>query len=67
MRQPRWSRTEFLIAIALFTVGPVAGTGVLDVLRIGVFFFIAFGTAGRQLDARLLSRPPRNRRAHGSI
>jgi len=53
-----------LIAIALITVDQLQGLGILDVLRIGVFF-IAFGTAGRQLMHSLLSRyaaaqpPPR--------
>lgn len=46
-----------LIAIALITVDQLQGLGLLDVLRIGVFF-IAFGTAGRQLMHSLLSRFP---------
>jgi hypothetical protein len=46
-----------LIAIALITVDQLQGLGILDVLRIGVFF-VAFGTAGRQLMNSLLSRFP---------
>jgi hypothetical protein len=46
-----------LIAIALITVDLLQGLGLLDVLRIGVFF-IAFGTAGRQLMHSLLMRFP---------
>jgi hypothetical protein len=46
-----------LIAIALITVDQLQGLGMLDVLRIGVFF-IAFGTAGRQLMHSLLTRFP---------
>jgi hypothetical protein len=46
-----------LIAIALITVDQLQGLGLLDVLRIGVFF-IAFGTAGRQLTHSLLARFP---------
>ena len=44
-----------LIAIALITVDQLQGLGFLDVLRIGVFF-IAFGTAGRQLMQSVLAR-----------
>ncbi len=48
-----------LIAVALITVDQLQGMGLLDTLRIGVFF-IAFGTAGRQLMHSLLCRfPPR--------
>jgi hypothetical protein len=46
-----------LIAIALITVDQLQGLGILDVLRIGLFF-IAFGTAGRQLMHSLLTRFP---------
>ncbi len=46
-----------LIAIALVTVDQLQGLGFLDVLRIGVFF-IAFGTAGRQLMQSVLARYP---------
>jgi hypothetical protein len=46
-----------LIAIALITMDQLQGLGILDVLRIGVFF-IAFGTAGRQLMHSLLTRFP---------
>ena len=37
-----------LIAIALITLDQLQGMAVVDVLRVGLFF-IAFGTAGRQL------------------
>ena len=52
-----------LIAIALFTVEQLQDLALLNVLRIGVFF-VAFGTAGRQLMHSVLSResdrsPPR--------
>jgi hypothetical protein len=46
-----------LIAIALITVDQLQGLGILDALRIGAFF-IAFGTAGRQLMHSVLSRFP---------
>jgi hypothetical protein len=46
-----------LIAVALITVDQLQGLGVPDVLRIGLFF-VAFGTAGRQLMHSLLSRNP---------
>jgi hypothetical protein len=46
-----------LIAIALITLDQLQGLGLLDVLRIGLFF-IAFGTAGRQLMHSLLIRFP---------
>ena len=46
-----------LIAIALITVDQLQGLGLLDVLRIGVFF-IAFGMAGRQLMHSVLARFP---------
>jgi hypothetical protein len=46
-----------LIAIALITMEQLEDLQVLEVLRIGVFF-IAFGTAGRQLmDSVLRSFP----------
>ena len=54
-----------LIAIALITVDELQGLAILDVLRIGAFF-IAFGTAGRQLMHSLLSRHPGPPRA-GSV
>lgn len=44
-----------LIAIALITVDQLQDLGTLDILRVGVFF-VAFGTAGRQLMHSLLSR-----------
>ena len=37
-----------LIAIALLTIDQLQGMALVDVLRIGLFF-VAFGTAGRQL------------------
>lgn len=37
-----------LIAIALVTIDQLQGMGPVDVLRVGLFF-VAFGTAGRQL------------------
>ncbi len=46
-----------LIAIALITVDQLQELNGLDALRIGVFF-VAFGTAGRQLMHSLLNRPP---------
>jgi hypothetical protein len=56
-----------LIAIALITVDQLQGLGLLDVLRIGIFF-IAFGTAGRQLMHNLLARfPGTPRQRAGSI
>jgi hypothetical protein len=44
-----------LIAIALITVDQLQGLAIPDMLRIGAFF-IAFGTAGRQLMHSLLNR-----------
>jgi hypothetical protein len=44
-----------LIAIGLITIDQLQGLGIADVLRVGVFF-IAFGTAGRQLMHSVLSR-----------
>lgn len=44
-----------LIAVALITVDQLQGLGMLDMLRIGVFF-VAFGTAGRQLMHSVLIR-----------
>jgi hypothetical protein len=41
----------------LITVDQLEGLGVPEVLRIGLFF-VAFGTAGRQLMHSLLSRNP---------
>ena len=46
-----------LIAIALITLDQLQDLEVLGVLRIGVFF-VAFGTAGRQLMHSVLSRFP---------
>ena len=46
-----------LIAIALITMDQLQDLEVHEVLRIGVFF-IAFGTAGRQLMDSVLSRFP---------
>ena len=44
-----------LIAVALITMDQLQGLGVADVLRVGIFF-VAFGTAGRQLMDSVLSR-----------
>jgi hypothetical protein len=44
-----------LIAIALLTLEQLHGLPLLDILRMGVFF-VAFGTAGRQLMHSVLSR-----------
>lgn len=46
-----------LIAIALITMEQLQDLEVREVLRIGVFF-IAFGTAGRQLMNSVLTRFP---------
>jgi hypothetical protein len=46
-----------LMAIGLITLDLLQGLGFLDVLRIGVFF-VAFGTAGRQLMHSVLARFP---------
>jgi hypothetical protein len=46
-----------LIAIALITMQQLQDLKVLEVARIGVFF-IAFGTAGRQLMNSVLTRFP---------
>ena len=46
-----------LIAIALITMDQLQDLRVLEVLRIGVFF-IAFGTAGRQLMNSVLTKFP---------
>jgi hypothetical protein len=56
-----------LIAVALITVDQLQGLALPDVLRLGLFF-VAFGTAGRQLMHSLLRRNPETppRRA-GSI
>jgi len=43
-----------LIAIGLVTIDQLQGMTFLDYLRIGVFF-IAFGTAGRQLMVSVLA------------
>ena len=48
-----------LIAIALITLEQLQDLALLDVLRVGVFF-VAFGTAGRQLMHSLLSREDGN-------
>jgi hypothetical protein len=42
-----------LIAIGLITVDQLQGLGIIDVLRIGLFF-VAFGAAGRQLMGSFL-------------
>ncbi len=42
-----------LISIGLITVDQLQGLAPLDVLRLGLFF-VAFGTAGRQLMASVL-------------
>lgn len=44
-----------LIAIALITMAQLQDLALLDVLRVGLFF-VAFGTAGRQLMHSVLSR-----------
>jgi hypothetical protein len=44
-----------LIAIALVTVDQLQGLGILELLRVGVFF-TAFGYAGQQLMGSLLRR-----------
>jgi hypothetical protein len=44
-----------LIAIALITMDQLQGLGFADVVRVGIFF-VAFGTAGRQLMDSVLSR-----------
>ena len=46
-----------LIAIALITMDQLQDLQVLEVMRIGVFF-IAFGTAGRQLMNSVLTKFP---------
>ena len=46
-----------LIAVALITVDQLQGLAIPEVLRIGLFF-VAFGTAGRQLMHSLLRRNP---------
>jgi len=46
-----------LIAIALITMDQLQDLQVSEVMRIGIFF-IAFGTAGRQLMHSVLSRYP---------
>jgi hypothetical protein len=46
-----------LIAIALITMDQLQDLQVAEVLRIGVFF-IAFGTAGRQLMNSVLTKFP---------
>jgi len=64
----RWAQSErayalvsvladcLLIAIAAITVEQLQELRALEVLRIGLFF-IAFGTAGRQLASALLMAP----------
>ena len=42
-----------LIAIALITVDQLQGLGILDIVRVGLFF-VAFAGAGRQLMASCL-------------
>jgi hypothetical protein len=44
-----------LIAIALLTLDQLQGLNIIDMLRIGLFF-VAFGTAGRQLMSTVLKR-----------
>jgi hypothetical protein len=44
-----------LIVIGLITVDQLQGLGIVDMLRIGLFF-VAFGTAGRQLMSSMLKR-----------
>ena len=58
---------SILIAVALITVDELQGLALPDILRLGAFF-IAFGTAGRQLMHSLLSRNPAGPRPRaGSI
>jgi hypothetical protein len=47
-----------LIAIGLVTLDQLQGLGILDVLRVGLFF-VAFGVAGRQLMNSFLKRSAR--------
>jgi hypothetical protein len=51
-----------LIAIALITMAQLQDLQVGEVLRIGIFF-IAFGTAGRQLMNSVLTRFPAKTRS----
>jgi hypothetical protein len=51
-----------LIAIALITMAQLQDLQVAEVLRIGAFF-IAFGTAGRQLMNSVLTRFPAKARS----
>jgi hypothetical protein len=44
-----------LIAIVLITLDQLQGLSVMDTLRTGLFF-VAFGTAGRQLMSAVLNR-----------
>jgi hypothetical protein len=46
-----------LIAIGLVTLERLQGLGLVDILRIGLFFAV-FGVAGRQLMHSLLRRYP---------
>ena len=67
----RWAKTArsyanvsvlgdvLLIAIALVTIDQLQGLGILDLLRVGIFF-TAFGYAGRQLMGSLLRRAENN-------
>ena len=50
-----------LIAVALLTLDGLQGVGLLETAKVGVFF-IAFGTAGRQLMHSVLARFPAARR-----
>jgi hypothetical protein len=51
-----------LIAIALITMAQLQDLQIGEVLRIGIFF-IAFGTAGRQLMNSVLTRFPAKARS----
>jgi hypothetical protein len=44
-----------LIAIGLLTLDQLQGLGIVDMMRIGLFF-VAFGAAGRQLMSSMLKR-----------
>jgi hypothetical protein len=45
-----------LIAVGLITVDQLQGLGIVEILRVGVFF-TAFGWVGRQLMGSLLRTP----------
>jgi hypothetical protein len=49
-----------LIAIALITVEQLQGLGILEILRVGLFF-VAFAGAGQQLMHSVLGRGPEDK------